>query len=169
MNFAALTDTPKPVHASPYVVPVVASTDPSAVRRVESADLVELQGWLIPRLQEKYPDATAPQIIGFLRSAIASNEWWFCRTQLACGLVQLLRMPLEAQPVVQEFFVLAQEDGGEDAAQMYIAIASWAAIQNASRLIVGRHSDVTLATIAYRLGVTLRATGGRYALLGRLY
>ncbi len=159
----------KPIIPLAVVAPVIASPSESAIRRVESPDLVELRGWLVTRLQEKYGEASASAITGFLRSCIGSNEWWFCRTHLAVGLAQLVRLPLEPQPIAQEFFVFCQEEGDSDAASLYPAMASWAAHQNASRLIVSVLSDVKRQTISGRLGCSLRSTGGQFAPLGRVF
>ena len=153
----------------------IAAPDPSTVRRMEMPDLLQLQDWLAHRLHDRHPEASAAQIRGFLLNCISSNEWWFVRTNLSCGLAQLIRLPLEPQPVVQDFFVFAQkpddDDGSaaDEAASLYPAMASWAAHQNASRIIIPRYSDVSQDTIRSRMQQTPRATGARYLELGRVY
>jgi hypothetical protein len=153
----------------------ISSPDPGTVRRMEMPDLSQLQDWLAYRLHERHPEAAAAEIKGFLRNCITSNEWWFVRTELACGLAQLIRLPLESQPIVQDFFVFAmtpaEDDGSaaDQAASIYPAMASWAAHQNASRLVIPRYSDVTQDTVRSRMQQTPRATGGRFLELGRVY
>lgn len=149
------------------------------IRRMEAPDLTQLQDWLAFRLHERHPEAGAAQIRGFLNGCIGNNEFYFVRTDLACGLAQLIRLPLEPQPVVQEFFVFARKDKDIDdetdteannqAASIYPAIASWAAHQNASRLIMPRRSDVKEIYIMKLMGASPRTTGAKYLDLGRVY
>jgi hypothetical protein len=149
------------------------------IRRMEAPDLTQLQDWLAFRLHERHPEATAAQIRGFLHGCIGNNEWFFVHTDLACGLAQLVRLPLEPQPVVQDFFVFARKDKDTDdliateadhqAASIYPAMASWAAHQNASRLIIPRYSDVKEVVVMKMMGQTPKTTGARQVWLGRVY
>jgi len=153
----------------------IAAPDPAIIRRMELPDLTQLQDWLAFRLHERHPEAAAAEIKGFLRNCIYSNEWWFVRTEQACGLAQLIRLPLEPQPVVQDFFVFMRQhdendiEAPEQAASIYPAMASWAAHQNASRIIIPRYSDVPEGIVARRMQQTPRATKARYVELGRVY
>jgi len=153
----------------------ISTPNPAIIRRVEMPDLMRLQDWLAGRLHEMHPEATAAGIKGFLVNCVNANEWWFVHTEKACGLAQLVRIPLEPQPVVQDHFVFMRKDdendieGPEQAASIYPAMASWAAHQNASRLVIPRYTDVTQEVIAYRMKQTPRATRARFLELGRVY
>lgn len=147
----------------------VLALDPATIRRVELPDLMKMESWIVPKIIGHYPEATRPQIMGFLLNCLSSNTHWFVHTSLAVGLAQLSYVPLEQQPIVQEIFVLAQEYGNDDVRNMYRAMASWAAHQNASRMIVGAHSDTTHAVISYCLGLKLSSLPGKSAYLGRVF
>lgn len=127
--------------------------DPEAIRRVGLADLDVMREWLIKRMQERYTDATAPQIMGFLRGCVNSNEYWFVQTDHACALAQITRRALERQPVAVEIFVFRrEEEDEEEAAELYPRMCSWAANLDASRLEVDNFSDVTRGKIKGRCG-----------------
>jgi hypothetical protein len=75
-------------------------------------------------------------------------------------------MPLEPRPLVQELFVFARDDyGNNEAAALYPRMALWAAHHRAARLIVGRHTDVALSTIRAKLGLEFRAIVGKWTSL----
>ena len=148
---------------------------PLAQHRFGLADLDEMGHWLVTRLRERYIETSPGMILGFLRGCMTSNEWWFERRGKAVGLAQLLRLPLEPQPIAAEFFLLHQPDGEEDAFALYPAMASWAAHQNASRLVVERHSDIRTSMVCKALtGSTdfascgVKAHKDRYLPLGRI-
>ena len=75
------------------------------------------------------------------------------RSVNACALAELVRVPLEPQPIVMEHFVLARTPlDVYEAADLYPAMASWGAHQNASTLHFERHSDVPRGQFQKRCG-----------------
>jgi hypothetical protein len=139
------------------------------IRRISLGDLDLLANWLIGRIQERHAEASPQAVMGWLRGCLSSNSMWFVRTDHAVALAEIVRVPLEPQPICQEHFVLHQ--GGDwhddEAGALYPAMASWAANQNASTLYVNAHSDVTRNMIASRLGkLTLKSRP--HISLGRL-
>lgn len=122
--------------------------------RITPIDLDDMGVWLVARLQEKHPEATGQQILSWLRGCQTLNSMFFVRTRHAAALAEITRIPLEPQPVTTVHFVMVQnEDFSEEAAMMFPAIASWAANQNASRVIwFDTDSDVTRGVIKGRVG-----------------
>ena len=122
------------------------------IRRMTRADLVEMAAWLIGRLTERHAEATPAQIMAWLHGCMTSNEHWFVRSANVCALAQLVRLPLEPQPIAQDIFVFVRPDAEEAPVMLYSAMASWAAHLDASRLDVDIHTDVPRITIAAHFG-----------------
>jgi hypothetical protein len=120
---------------------------PIVMRRVDLAEFDFIAPWLVHRLTERHPNATPQQIISWLKSCIANNEHFFVRTDHACALAQVRRVPLERQPVATEVFCFAEADEWvHEAAYLYPKIASWAAHQDASTFEFDVFSDVKRGT-----------------------
>ncbi len=136
----------------PSVRPQLDLTSIETIRRVALSDLEQMWPWLLARLQEKFPRATPSSVKGWLRSCMDSREYWFVRTDHAVALARLARLPLEPDPVAIEEFVLAREGQEEAAATLYVGMARWAELADASRLEVARCTDVATADIGLKLG-----------------
>ena len=146
--------------AEPLVAP---APEPEAlgagqVRRMGLADLDEMGAWLIQRLTTVHPEATPREIMGWLRGAIASNEVWLVRSAHCAAMAQVVRLPLERQPIATELFVFAQDGFLEEAAELYRPMASWAAHLDCSRLEVERCSDVARRDIRDVVGPLITKT-----------
>jgi hypothetical protein len=115
-------------------------TDGDSIRRMTQTDLNELGPWLTRRLLEKRPDATPAMVMGWLRGCLNANEWFFVRGVECCGLAELVRRPLEIQPIAVEHFVFVPDDGDGlgERRSLYARMASWAMHQDASTLEVGK-------------------------------
>lgn len=125
----------------------------AVVRRVTPADLNEIGPWLIGRFQERHPNASPQQILGWLRGSIYSNDRWFVRTDHACAMAELRRVPLEAYPDAIEMFCFAESDEWRhEAADLYQTMAKWAANLEATNLEVDIWTDCSRQMIATRLG-----------------
>lgn len=126
---------------------------PAPQWRVSIADIADLSTWLLDRIYDKHPHATPQMILSWLRACMDANGMWFVRSANACALAELVRVPLEPQPIVMEHFVLARTHMDVyEAADLYPAMASWGAHQNASTLHWERHSDVPRGQFQKRCG-----------------
>ena len=126
---------------------------PAPQWRVSIADIADLSTWLLDRLYNKHPHATPQMILSWLRSCMDANGMWFVRSANACALAELVRVPLEPQPIVMEHFVLSRSClNAYEAADLYPAMASWGAHQNAATLHWERHSDVPRGQFQKRCG-----------------
>lgn len=120
--------------------------------RVSPIDFDDIGAWLVERLQARHPNASQQAIMGWLRGCMFANSIWFVRTRDAVALAEIVRVPLEEQPIVIEHFVLSREEAVDEAADLYPAMASWAANQNASALHWDRYSDVSRIQFKNRCG-----------------
>jgi len=134
---------------------VMERPDIDTFRRVTLVDLSGMADWLIARLQERHPTATSAQIVGWLRSCMDNNEFWFVCTDHTCALAGVRRVPLEPFPVAEEIFVFARPGHEDDAEPLYRRMASWAAHQEATILRVDVHTDVTRSNIRATVGAVI--------------
>lgn len=127
--------------------------DISTLRRFEIPDLYKHQGWMIPRLKKAYPHLNDQNIIGWLKGAIYSAEYFFRFQNNSVALFQAISVnALAAVPVIQEIFVFCEDKDDvahqEQAAQFYVDAQTWAQHHGASAMIVEELTDVPHEIIA---------------------
>lgn len=136
------------------------------VRLVSSAEVDELVAWGLPKIQLRYPRATAQAIIPFLRNACRGGQVRFLRTDNGCGLFQIVQTPWEPLPIVEEVFVIVREPqmNAKDARRIYSAARTWADEIKAVAFEYGGSTGVDITPIARKIGYEHR----RYEFIKRL-
>ena len=135
--------------------PVVEITP--AVRRFSTADLSQHGGWIMKRLDERFPGHTERYFAGWLNGLIYSNECLFLYQEHGVALAQVVNtFSLELKPVVQERFVWAENPENvlhvNAAAHFYDNFAQWATSMQIEKIIVEEQSDVPHEKIKEHLG-----------------
>ena len=128
-----------------------------SIRRFEEPDLNTHGGWVMKRLTERYPHHNERFMATFLRGLIYSNEYLFLYQDHSVCLAQMVRTKtLDAQPVVQELFVWAQDPDNalhtQEAANFYDRMIDWARGMGIDTILVEEDSDVPHEKIKERLG-----------------
>lgn len=121
--------------------------DTSTLRRFEIPDLYKHQGWMIPRLKAAYPHLNDQNLIGWLKGAIYSAEYFFRFQNNSVALFQAVSVnTLASAPAVQELFVFCEDaksvEHQRQAAQFYVDAMTWAQHHGASAMIIEEMSDV---------------------------
>jgi hypothetical protein len=138
------------------------------IRRMTPPDLETMGVWLVHRIRERYTEATPAAILGWLRGCILSNEMWFVRSMHCAALAQITRLPLEKQPIATEVFLLAQDGYADEAVELYVPMAKWAANHECSRLEVDRFTDIPRPEIKRHLGGGLVTRSYPHLILGQI-
>lgn len=124
-------------------------------RRFHLPDLNEKGIWLISELKVRFKASTDGELVNWLRAVIvgSTNEFLFVRTDHAVALAQVMREPLSSRPVVQEQFVLVDDDKFmEEGAYLYSVLHQWAKNLNAYELRIENLTNVPRNMIKARLG-----------------
>jgi hypothetical protein len=129
---------------------------PQTVHRASQLDIDNHAHWLMPRLREAYPAYSDTQIVNFLRSCIASPDWFFMATENAMLLAQAVTPPMRKMRVDEEFCICRHEDFWEEAAGLYRDLKTWATHIGATRIVVASFSDVGRDMISRRIGKVTR-------------
>lgn len=127
------------------------------IRRFSEADLSEHGGWIMARLMARYPQKNERALATFLRGVINSNEYLFLYQEHAVALAQQIRtFDLEAEPIVQERFVWAEDPENAlhqaCAAAFYDEFLRWAASMQITKIVVEEMTDVPHEKIKEKLG-----------------
>jgi hypothetical protein len=125
-----------------------------AERRFHLPDLNEKGIWLVNELKERFK-STDGELVNWLRAVIVGspNEFLFVRTDHAVALAQVYREPLSSRCVVQEQFVLVDDDQFMDqGAYLYSVVYQWAKMLNAYELRIENLTNVPRQMIKARIG-----------------
>lgn len=142
------------------------------VARFGTPDLNDKGLWMTHRIREKFPHLQDRFILSWLGGATAQNSTYFVHTKNAVAMAERVTESLNAQPSVKVWFVMAKDpkvkEHLDEAADLYNAIAAWAANIGALRLFdLDRFSDVPKPLIQDRLGSRLLVEQALFARIAK--
>lgn len=122
-----------------------------SVRRVGLPDLQDKHRFLCARLKERWPHLQDRIIFGWLQGICGMNDFLFVRSERAFALFQKKQEFIDAFPIIEEVFVLAEDSNSPDpehkrveneialdqAFALYDDALRWAQSLRASRIEVG--------------------------------
>jgi hypothetical protein len=125
------------------------------VTRFQLVDLPTWGAWLIPKLQEQWPEVAAQNFAGMMRNWMGSNEHLFVRTDNSCALSVSVPHPLWGYTVVRGMFCWSRypsEQGAElHLVQLHRFAVDWAKSRYASRFEVFEVSDLQASRVDFFL------------------
>lgn len=123
-------------------------------RRMQLPDVMQKGVWLVGELKERFK-STEGEMINWMRSITVTpgNEFMFIRTDHAIALAHCLREPLSSRPIVQEQFVLVEDEKYmEEGGYLYECLKRWALNLQAYQLRVENFTNVPRQMVKERLG-----------------
>lgn len=132
--------------------------EPPFTRRFERPDIDRHRAWFIPRLLKSYPQLTDRTVLGWLISALESNEFMFLYQDHAVALAQVCAYSLRPEAVIEEIFVWCEQpqskENQQQAAHFYDHFYNWAKRKSIATLVVQESTDVPAEMIRQELGNT---------------
>jgi hypothetical protein len=125
------------------------------VTRFQLADLPTWGAWLIPKLQEQWPEIAGQNFASMMRNWMGSNEHLFVRTENSCALSISVPHPLWGYAVVRGMFCWSRypsEQGAElHLVQLHRFAVDWAKSRYARRFEVFEASDLQASRVDFFL------------------
>lgn len=126
------------------------------ISRYTLKDLIEQGSWLADRVRQNWSHLTERSALGWLRSCLEINEFFFIKSPHAVSLCRVMHLSLDPVPTVEEIFVFVDEKDKEDrqreGAAHYVEMQRWARTMQGRDIIVNRHTDVPLDMIREAMG-----------------
>lgn len=127
-----------------------------AISRYEMKDLIERGQWLADRVTENWRHLTSKMAIGWLRSCLDINEFFFVKSAHAASLSRIVHRSLDPQPSIEGVFVFVDDKASDsivrEGAAHYPEIQRWARMNKADEMAFARYSDVPADLIREALG-----------------
>lgn len=136
-----------PPHVAPRMGGPAPKIEVPKVWRVKEPELDGILGWLVPRLQERWPRLSVDGVWLWLRATMSDRNSLLIRTENVVGLFQFGQNVLEPWPIVTETFVRYREKDNEQACDLYRFAKSWTQGIGARELRFDLDSDASMIHI----------------------